>query len=1024
MADTLVEQIEQLQRVYDLDLIDAAAFQRGLSKLRAVHGSAAVDALLSADELHPGAQPPAATNAQPPGSTQSLGDYAQIAVNVVGDVHGVITVYQDGQASPSALLRSYAQQQIQRLAAVPLHGLWEQKTIGDTPVLPLAQVYVEQALSTEVDRETFDGVELMALRDEQRAQQLIERHVGEAVLPAELRFWVRVFRAVSGPQIDGAEAVRRDEFIDLQALAADDLSLLVRDAERLTLVGPQLVVEAVRDYPRLVLLGEAGSGKSTVLRYLVLALAQQLLAAGATEALPRVPLLVPLQPLAQVMLDLPERVADGTTLWRAIAAYLERIDSALALTTALGQLRDGGLLLLLDGLDEVASLDTRVELAEAIHQFGQAYPGCRIIVSCRTRVYRGRNAQRFQLPRWTVRPLAPWNRAQMERFVAAWYSAIPDEILPNEERLGRARTLIAALQERPDLRRIGERPLLLTMAALVLLNDGRLAGSRTTLYSRCVDLLLGRWDVVGKTTSGFGSLMDFVGLPGDANALLPLLSRVAFAAHGNGSGAYEGSLRRNDLRLTVIEALQAAGHPQAVAGAERFLRYIDERAGLIQLDESGDAYVFIHPSFKEYLAGRELVRGVEPVDNLLGVRADERWHAPIVLGIGHLIGQQITSVPYRFLARLIHPSGRAEQRQRDILLAATIGEDIGWERLISTEPLFAQLRDDLRRQLVVVIEGRALTTAERVRAAGLLGALGDPRSGVCDLSPALVLLPSARIQLGSEAATIAEVGEEYARHYARRDPLLAEQARLWPANELNDAWIALPAVQLARYLVTNAQYTAFVESSGYDLDAPWWDEAGRAWLRRDDSAHDLRPNRRRGQKRAPAFWDDGRMKAGRANHPVVGVNVYEACAFAAWLTQQLNDGRVYRLPSEAEWEYAARGTSRRTYPWGPGEPTDDRANFGDTYGATTPVGCFPGGATPEELLDLAGNVWEWTRSIFRAYPYNDHAPSLGALITVRGGSWHSRAIRLRAATRNRNDPDMYFDDLGFRLAADDNAHGS
>ncbi|NJM06036.1 formylglycine-generating enzyme family protein [Candidatus Gracilibacteria bacterium] len=283
-------------------------------------------------------------------------------------------------------------------------------------------------------------------------------------------------------------------------------------------------------------------------------------------------------------------------------------------------------------------------------------------------------------------------------------------------------------------------------------------------------------------------------------------------------------------------------------------------------------------------------------------------------------------------------------------------------------------------------------------------------------------MPSGRFQPGSDAPTIAAVSADYGRFYEPRDPVLAAFARTWPTNEANEAWLSLPRFWLARYPVTNAQYAAFLAADGYNVDAAWWDAAGRAWLLRDDSALDVRPNRRRAQKCAPAFWDDVRMGRQRANHPVVGINYYEASAFAAWLTQQLGDGHRYRLPSEVEWEYAARGTTRRTYPWSDGEPTDDRANFGDTYGATTPVGCFPGGATPDGITDLAGNVWEWTRSVFRPYPYDPVQEALplpaDTLIVVRGGSWHSRAARLRAATRNRNNPDMYFNDLGFRLAAD------
>jgi formylglycine-generating enzyme required for sulfatase activity len=146
-------------------------------------------------------------------------------------------------------------------------------------------------------------------------------------------------------------------------------------------------------------------------------------------------------------------------------------------------------------------------------------------------------------------------------------------------------------------------------------------------------------------------------------------------------------------------------------------------------------------------------------------------------------------------------------------------------------------------------------------------------------------------------------------------------------------------------------------------------------------------------------------------------------AFCAWLTQHLNDGYAYRLPSEVEWELAARGGERRPYAWGEAEPDPERANFNSTFGATTPVGPFASGATPGTgLFDMTGNVWEWTRSEYRPYPYdaNDGREDLSNLqqksFTLRGDSWYEIPIYLRAANRYVNSPDYRIVYVGFRLA--------
>ncbi|NJM06038.1 hypothetical protein HC891_07325 [Candidatus Gracilibacteria bacterium] len=131
MAATLEEQLHHLRSLREV--IGEPLFQQGLERLRAQYGSAQVAALLHADER---------TADQPPGIeatvarrvAQQFGDHTRIGVNIAGDVFGPITVNADGKPSVAAIVQAYAQQLISRLAAVPLHGLWEQKVVGDTPV--------------------------------------------------------------------------------------------------------------------------------------------------------------------------------------------------------------------------------------------------------------------------------------------------------------------------------------------------------------------------------------------------------------------------------------------------------------------------------------------------------------------------------------------------------------------------------------------------------------------------------------------------------------------------------------------------------------------------------------------------------------------------------------------------------------------------------------------------------------------------------------------------------------------------
>jgi formylglycine-generating enzyme required for sulfatase activity len=227
----------------------------------------------------------------------------------------------------------------------------------------------------------------------------------------------------------------------------------------------------------------------------------------------------------------------------------------------------------------------------------------------------------------------------------------------------------------------------------------------------------------------------------------------------------------------------------------------------------------------------------------------------------------------------------------------------------------------------------------------------------------LVRIPAGDFQMGSEMARDKHAFEE----------------------ELPPHRVHVPEFHIGQYPVTNRQYQVFVQATGH---------------------------------LAPKHWEKERMLRRKYNHPVVEVSWHDAVAFCDWLSREAE--QPFRLPTEAEWEKAARGTDGRIYAWGDEPPDEDRCNFGRYVDDTTTIGRYsPQGDSPYGCADMAGNVWEWCQSVYRPYPYqaDDGREDLKAdgSRVWRGGSWLHAARVIRSADRGCGFPHYRSNLVGFRV---------
>ena len=794
-------------------------------------------------------------------------------------------------------------------------------------------------------------------------------------------------------------------------------------------------LDEVNRHEHLVLLGDPGSGKSTFVNFMALCLAGQVLEHQSvnltllTEPLPDdkgrdsetrqtwergalLPVIVTLRDFAARGLPPEGQTATARHLWQFIAGTLEGATLEDYAPRMQEVFREYGGIIFLDGLDEVPEADRRrTQIKEAVEDFAGSYPKCRMVVTSRIYAYQ---SQEWRLTGFAETVLDSFSPGQIRRFIDRWYQHVSEiRGMEPETARGRAELLKRTIFSNEQLAEFAERPLLLTlMASLHAWRGGSLPEKRGELYAEATDLLLDWWEQAKVVQNAEGQIIVIQDsltelLKVGKERVQQILNKLAFEAHGSQpdlagtANIPETSLLRELLALSK-DVKQG-----------RLIEFISDRAGLLVTHGNG-VYTFPHRTFQEYLAACYLTYQDDYPENIaeLARKDPNRWREVVLLAGAKAAGGAAASI-WSLADALCYKELLSREGQHSPGPPQG-GNEETWGALLAGQALVETARldqvsernqpklDKVRKWLAAILSeqapaGRPLPAVERALAGNLLAVLGDPRPGVGVRDDGLPDIEWREVPAG--AFVMGSDPNKYP------DAMDYEQ----PQHK-----VRLPAYRISRYPITNAQYQAFMEDGGYT------ERWRQCWIKEGWKAKE--ENSWNGPRR---FGDP----FGFPNHPVVGVSWYEAAAFCNWLTLrlrtqgELTDKQSIRLPSEAEWEKAARGVDGRLYPWGNAEITPELANYGETgLGATSAVGCFPRGASPCGCEDMAGNVWEWCLdSWFEDYkdgPINERIRGIlgdKKAKVLRGGAWINHPHNCRCASRYRLYPDHGDASQGLRV---------
>ena len=912
---------------------------------------------------------------------------------------------------------------------------WKEKLLQEKRGNPKTYKYhheFENLLKTDLEnllkREFCEGRKRVAATSQNHLPDLDRRY--RATLTEELN----KIRLLGSPAIQNVQVGLNDTFVPLRISHTwktdDRFNRKKRETdmheEMRTHTPDELMRQVFPAYRMLLVIGDPGAGKTTLLKYYALCCLQEKQDRLFGDA---VPVRVFYLPLRELKLDENKqyRTLPGQlSLWSSARA------NAIEAKVFDEWLRNAGgtkSLVLLDGLDEISDLELRKAACNWIDRQHAGFPQTYFVVTSRLTGYR--KSEGVELEADHIRAdVMDFTAEQQEEFLSKWFRAAyirelcpggldPEAWIAGQKQAAeeRTRTIVEYLNkaENRGLRELAAVPMMLQIMAILWKEREFLPGNRVKLYSAALDYLLEYRDDRRRIPPL---------LPADKARLV-----LAPAALWMQEELETDEAERSAMHKEMQKVLSTLDHPPS---AEVFCKNLIDRAGLlVEYGEERREYLFRHKTFREYLAGSQLTEKIKRNSGLIAPLVEhfgeDWWNEPLAF----FMAQADAAMFDTFMEALFDSGVSAEfSSKQQTLLQNLITEapqkttDSLCRKLLKPDTTANRQRYilDCLKMLEKVESFEALSTFILDRLAHDNDIESKAEEVYNILLSKQLSITHGKLPTNTKPRSISGLIRnpfEYDAQYI----LIPGGKYIYSQPEPKGKEVTVPDRWFARYPVTNRQYRSFISflagkqpefkatlnvkayTQALQELANSRNEAVKGFDKYLKDEADL-------VKRFMSRYDDDR-KFNKDDQPVVGVSWFDARAYCLWLS--MLSGEEYRLPTEQEWEWAAGGRREETgkvlqvkkYPWGDKpEPTANHANFNENEGATTPVGRYPDGSTPEGLYDMAGNVWEWMDDWY------DDDRDMKAL---RGGSWYGTPGYLRCPVRDYVNPVSWFSFCGFRV---------